>query len=309
MTFLRLLAFACVATATTAGTAAPRVLVSIPPIHSLTMSIMDGVATPELLLRGPVSPHDYRMRPSDARKLYNAEVIVTVGPPLEWFLNRALKNLDNDVAVIRLLDDKQLLRLRLQSVDSRGHGGLASKDQDTNVDDSNKLDPHIWLNPRNAMRITTIIADTLVAKDPENAARYAHNRDRTIERLQRLDGELDARLRPLGSHAYLVYHDALRYLQEHYGLRAAEVVTTSPGRAPGARRLRELRKTIRSANIRCAFREPQLPSPAIDQLLRDARVQVGTLDPLGTELAPGAQAYFQLMRRLAGTIADCLQQR
>jgi len=309
MLLLRLLLLSCIAIVASAATAAPRVLVTIPPIHALAMNIMGGVATPELLLRGPVSPHEYRLRPSDARKLYNADVIITVGPPLEWFLDRALKNLGRDVVVIRLLDDKQLLRLRRQGKDDHRDQKSTDENQDATINDINELDPHIWLDPRNAIRIATVIAETLAAKDPANAARYARNRAQIIERLLRLDRELDARLKPLGSHAYLVYHDAFRYLQERYGLRAPEVVTASPDRAPGARRLRELRQTITEADIRCAFREPQFQSPAIDQLLRDAQVRVETLDPLGSTLASGANAYFQLMWKLAGTITDCLQQR
>ena len=60
--------------------AAPRVVVSIKPIHSLVASIMKGVAEPELILKGAGSPHTYQMKPADAELLQNAEIVFWVGP-------------------------------------------------------------------------------------------------------------------------------------------------------------------------------------------------------------------------------------
>ena len=41
------------------ASAAPRVVVSLAPLHSLVAGIMEGVGTPELLVRGGASPHAY----------------------------------------------------------------------------------------------------------------------------------------------------------------------------------------------------------------------------------------------------------
>ena len=41
------------------GVAQPRVVATIPPIHSLASLVMEGVATPKVLLTGSESPHRY----------------------------------------------------------------------------------------------------------------------------------------------------------------------------------------------------------------------------------------------------------
>ena len=49
--------------------AAPQVVVSIKPIHSLVASIMKGVGEPSLIVEGAASPHTYSLKPSNARAL------------------------------------------------------------------------------------------------------------------------------------------------------------------------------------------------------------------------------------------------
>ena len=46
--------------------AAPKVVVSVAPVHSLVARVMQGAGTPHLLLPPGASPHDHALRPSDA---------------------------------------------------------------------------------------------------------------------------------------------------------------------------------------------------------------------------------------------------
>ncbi len=69
--------------------AAPQVVVSVPPLHSLAAAVMAGVGKPVLLLTGSTSPHASSMRPSQARALNQADLVVWVGPELEVALTRA----------------------------------------------------------------------------------------------------------------------------------------------------------------------------------------------------------------------------
>ena len=54
----------------------PDVVVSLKPIHSLVAGVMGDAGKPRLLLKGTASPHTYQMRPSDARALAEADLIV-----------------------------------------------------------------------------------------------------------------------------------------------------------------------------------------------------------------------------------------
>ena len=91
--------------------AAPDVVVSIKPIHSLVASIMKGVGEPSLIVEGAASPHTYTLKPSNARALENADVVFWVGPGLEAFLDKPLEALPKKAKVVELEDAPGLTKL------------------------------------------------------------------------------------------------------------------------------------------------------------------------------------------------------
>ncbi len=82
--------------------AAPDVVVSIKPIHSLVAAVMEGVAEPKLIVEGAASPHTYTMKPSNARAIQNADVVFWIGPNMEAFLDKPLDALSKSATVVAL---------------------------------------------------------------------------------------------------------------------------------------------------------------------------------------------------------------
>ena len=94
--------------------AAPEVVATVKPVHSLVSAVMDGVGAPKLLLEAGQSPHTYSLTPSDAGALERADLVVWVGPALEAFLARPVRNIAQDDAAFELirLEGLSLLRTR-----------------------------------------------------------------------------------------------------------------------------------------------------------------------------------------------------
>ncbi len=276
----------------------PHVLVSIQPIHSLVAGIMQGVATPQRLLAGNQSPHHFSLRPSQAQDLAHAQLVIWVGPEMESALARPLGQ--RELPTLTLLDTPLPALLPSSRLDApegaHPHVG----------EEPGERDGHIWLDPRNAVQITHTIAEKLARLDPEHAALYHENATHLAEHLVALDAELEAILAPMHERSFVVFHDSLRYLQRRYGLRNTIAVAVDPERPPGARRVREVRNWIRSERPACIFGEPQFPPRLIEVLTEGTETNTSVLDPLGSQLAPGSGAYFQLMRELARGIAECL---
>ncbi|MEJ2592220.1 MAG: zinc ABC transporter substrate-binding protein, partial [Candidatus Thiodiazotropha sp.] len=275
----------------------------------LVAGVMAGVAEPELLIKGSQSPHEFSLRPSDMRALSAADLIVWVGPGLETALSGLLGkgHLRANVMTLAGDDDPDILPMR-EGADWESHGHtmpVAPADHATaHVDES---DSHIWLSPRIARRIVQQVSDALARMDSANAGRYRDNAARLITRLQQLDERLRAQLEPVRERPYIVFHDAYHYFEQHYGLNAVGSVSISPERVPGARRVHELRQKILQLNARCVFTEPQFQPRLIGTLVEGTHAKIGQLDPLGSDLTPGPEAYFQLMQRLADNLVDCLK--
>lgn len=282
---------------------APRIVVSILPLHSLVAGVTEGVTEPVLLLRGGTSPHDYSLRPSDIRNLTQADLVIWADPGLEGFLVRTLDALPSRVRRTALIEDTALLLLPARS------GGLwEEEDHDHHHHDHGEPDhdPHIWLSPENARRIVRHVASLLSAIDPDNALRYGENQGRLLARIDALDLTLKARLEPVTARPYIVFHDAYQYFEASYGLAPVGAVTVNPARPPGARRVRDIRNRILEGGAVCVFSEPQFEPALVRTLTEGTGARTGVLDPVGAALEPGENAWFRLMEAMGDALADCL---
>jgi zinc transport system substrate-binding protein len=134
------------AAAAAAGPAAaepPRVVATIAPIHSLVAGVMEGVAEPELLLAGSVSPHHFQLRPSQARMLDRADAIVWVGPGLETALVRSLEALgDARVLALMSIDGVMLLPSRPDGAHGGAHAAAPADPHDDHDEHGHAEDGH-----------------------------------------------------------------------------------------------------------------------------------------------------------------------
>lgn len=285
-----LLAFA------TPASAAPRVVVTLKPLHSLVASVMDGVAVPTLLLPNATSPHTYSLRPSDTRALADADLVLWVGPALETFLARPLATIAARAEVIGLVESAGLALLDLREAGTAEHVH----------DRGDAHDMHFWLDVGNAQRVVTFAAATLAQRDPENAARYDANARRTVEHLRALDAELAVLLAPVARRPFLTLHDAFQYLEARYALRGLGTLTVNPDRVPGAKGVAAMRAVIADAGVDCVFGEPQFPAALGKAVTEGTGARLVVVDSLGAAQPAGPGAYGATLRGLAQAFASCL---
>lgn len=274
--------------------AAPRVVVTIMPIHSLAAGVMEGIGEPHLLLPPGASPHSYTLAPSDARLLAQADLVIWVGTGLEQFLQKSLQTLAARATKLELAQARGIKLLGARSDHEHGISGDAH------------YDPHLWLDPDNAILMLDAIAEQLSVLDPANASAYRHNAQRRQAQLRRLDTELRQLLQPVQSQPFMVFHDAYRYFEQHYGLFDAGALTLNPARPPGARTVAAARQQVKDLGIRCIFREPQFEPSLAKTVARGTPARISVLDPLGADIAPGPGAYMQLLRNLTDALLACL---
>lgn len=285
--------------------AAPNVLVTIKPIHSLAAAILAGVAEPKLLLNGAASPHSYALKPSDAKAVSEADALILVSKNFETFLEKPIAALS---AKARIVDLERTPGLRLLPV--REAGLKETRDEEAGEHGRHEhggFDVHFWLDPLNAIAITRHLAQEFAAMDPEHEAQYLANARKLEAALTSLDAELKTTLAGLSDRPFIVFHDVTQYLETRYGLHAAGSITLSPEREPGARRLAAIRAKIEKANAICVFSEPEFPPKLVQMLTAGTDAKRGVLDEVGAAIPPGPGQYFDLMRTDAASLATCLR--
>lgn len=288
--------------------AAPKVVVSIPPVYSLVAGVMEGIGEPTLLIQGGGSPHNFTLKPSQRRELGHADLIVWVGESVEGFLPRVLATAGKEEQSMELMALQGMRLLKARSAGQWSEGHSHDHGHSHGHDHHVQMDGHMWLNPQNAKRIITAVTERLVVLDAQNASDYRNNAERVQEKLDLLDKRLKAQLGKIKEKPYLVFHDAYQYLEAHYGLKGVGAISVDPERKPGAKRLKQIRKAIRQQNVQCVFSEPQFSSNTIRVVAEGSDVKTAVLDPMGAEHGLGVELYFNLMRELGNNLAGCLQE-
>ena len=273
-----------------------KVVASIPPVQSLVAGVMSGVGVPRLLVQDGQSPHTFFMKPSSARMLSEAQVVFWVGPEIEGFLVRPLAALPQEINIVKLAKVKNKTNENL-TLDS-GVG---------DAHEHHDHDPHIWLDPRKALDMVGIIADTLSRVDSVNAIKYRKNKELIVAQLALLEKELLKTLSPISSIPFLVFHNAYSHFEDRFGLASKGAVVINFDRPPGAKRISLIRHRIVNLKIACIFIEPQFNPSIAKTLIEGTSSRIGVLDPLGVGLAPGPSLYFELMHGLANSFLDCLR--
>lgn len=281
--------------------ATPKVVASILPLHSLVSGVMDGVAEPQLLIGGGASPHAYALKPSDARSLSDADLIIWIGEGLEAVLERPLHSLAGNARVLEVSTLEGMLLLP-----TRKGGAWEVHVSEEAEHGHGEMDTHLWLSPYNARRIVAAVAESLVQLDPEHAEQYQANAGSMERRIIALEQELEQQLTAVRERHYIVFHDAYHYFEEAFGLHPVGAIAISPDRRPGAQRIAEIRRTIRDSSAACVFSEPQFRSVIVEVVLEGSDARHGVLDPLGSSLPPGKEQWFGLMQGLADNLAACL---
>ncbi|BAU71756.1 zinc ABC transporter substrate-binding protein ZnuA [Metapseudomonas furukawaii] len=299
--FVSLLLAACALSAQ----ADVRLLTSIKPLQLIAAAVQEGVGQPDVLLPPGASPHQFALRPSDVRRVREADLLYWVGPDLESFLPRVLQG--RDKPSVALQDEPGMHLRRFEAL----HDEHGEHDHDAHEHDHDhrpgSLDAHLWLLPANARVIAARMAADLAAADPANAARYQANLEAFEDRLAALDERLKARMAKVAGKPFFVFHEAFDYFESAYGLRHAGVFSVAGEVQPGARHVAAMRERLQKAGPSCVFNEPPVVPRLAETLTAGLQVRLAELDAMGMHAPVAANGYEALLESLADGLAGCLE--
>ncbi|MCY1273429.1 High-affinity zinc uptake system protein ZnuA [compost metagenome] len=279
-------------------------LTSIKPLQLIAAAIQDGAGKPGVLLPPGASPHSYALRPSDVRRVRDAQLFYWIGPDMEAFLPRVLEGRKGPAVAVQELPGMHLRKFAGTEADDHDHEDHDEHDHDHRP---GSVDAHLWLLPANAQAIAARMAEDLTIADPTNASRYQANLRAFDERMDQLDARLKQRLAPLAGKPYFVFHEAFDYFEEAYGLKHAGVFAVSAEVQPGARHVAAMRAQLQKSGAACIFSEPPLRPRLADTLSEGLPVRLAELDAMGYAAKVDANGYQSLLENLAGEFAGCLE--
>ncbi|WP_404295437.1 metal ABC transporter solute-binding protein, Zn/Mn family [Halomonas sp.] len=268
--------------------------------------------------------HVYSPRPTDARALANADLVVFNGLQFEGWMDRLIDASDYAGPLVITTDGIERVAMSHDDHgqdehddhdehghDDHGHDDHGDDDHDDHDDhDHGDDDPHGWQDLAVGKVYVTNIRDGLIEADPENAEAYSANAERYINEIDAADADIRALLTEIpASTSVITGHDSFGYFASAYGLRFLSPVGLSTEAEPSAANMAQLIDVIRSENVQALFHENMTSPAIINQLAEETGLPIaGTLfaDALAAEGDAGT--WLGMMRHNAQTLHDALAQ-
>lgn len=306
------------------------VVSTIQPINSLVNAVIGNTGKTISLIPAKASPHEYKLKPSDTKKLQNANIIFFVSDHLETTVTKVLKNLPKNIKIINLMEDAGIKHLAIRDNEAwerhdhhHRHGDhddydkhvkkdddhdhdKHSKKHDDHDDHEKEDDVHIWLSPDNAVKIIKKINKELSLFFPENAKTYNQNANQMIKKINQLKVELKKELLGIKDEPFIVFHDAYQYFETSFDLNAVGSVALEGDIASSPKQISFIKDKIVKLKASCVFQEPQFDSRLVQIVVESTNAQIGILDPLGVNIKSGENFYLQLLKNMAKSLKDCL---
>jgi len=241
--------------------------------------------------------HAYEPRPSDARRIKRAGLVVQNGLGFDDWLPRLARASGYRGTLVTASEGIRPLMMHGES--HHNHGA-----QDTHID------PHAWQDVANVQVYADNIAAALIAADPAGADTYRANAARYRAALDALDADIRAAIARLPQERRRVVssHDAFAYFARAYGLSFLAPVGAAGHSKPGARDVARLIEQLRKEKAPAVFIETIADPRLIERIrIESGATMGGTLysDALSPADGP-ASTYIAMMRYNLGTLMAAL---
>lgn len=264
-----------------------RVVATTTVFADLVRNVAGDRAIVDSIIPAGAGPEDYEPKPDDARKLADADLIVSNGVGLDDFLDDLIAAAGEEFA------SRLVLGEGLETITVEG-----------------EENPHFWLDP-------SVVADhyipavraALTELDPAGADAYEASAGAYIDAVRTMDAANMARVEtiPAENRKLVTFHDAFPYFAAHYGFELVGVIVDNVGQEPTASELAALVETVSAAGVKAVFSEAQF-SPDLARTLADEAGVTRVVSTLYNDTVgpPPTDTYLKMMEWNVNEIVEAL---
>ncbi|SFV88207.1 Zinc ABC transporter, periplasmic-binding protein ZnuA [hydrothermal vent metagenome] len=250
--------------------AAPNVVVSIKPIHSIVSNLTQGVTMPELLLKNQQSAHHFHLRPSQLSLINHADLIISLHPKFESGLEKALGNINADKQII--------------------------------INSDIAHNEHSWLNIERMNSLSDEIVKKLIKIDPNNADIYQKNLRLMHQQLTQLKENNLKKFSAYRNTQITVFSTALMPLLSTNHLKNPIIVTKTHDDRLSIYKIRKAKRAMQIQKSQCLLSTIEISKKRIKTLTEGLNMHTASIDIIGFD-----QNYFQLMNAISNQVVQCLK--
>ena len=284
------------------------VVTSFSILADIARAIGGERVTVESLIEAGQDAHGFEPRPSDIRRLSEADLVIVNGLGFEGWLER----LPTSAPVIVASRHAAILEA---GEDDHGahepdHGPDAHEPHDHDPHDHGPMDPHAWQSPLNGLHYAETIAEALATADPQGSAVYETNLEAYRQEILAIDGEWRSFTASLdrAGRTVVTAHAAFNYLAHAYDLHFLTLAGIETEGSISAHDLAHVIEEIQEEGVRAVFFENISDERLLQQITSETDAVIGgTLysDALSGPDGP-APTYLALLRHNLSVMRQAL---
>lgn len=237
-----------------------KIVTSLFPLYDFAKNIGREKVDIELLMPPGVEPHSFEPKPGDIAHLNKADIFIYTNKFMEPWAANIIKGMDSSHTLI--IDSSKGVSFIEETEEEHGPAH----------DEKGRegMDPHIWLDLGNAMKMVDTICDGLVQKDPSNKDYYQKNAAEYKAALDGLDKKFGSELSSCKQKTFINGgHFAFGYLARRYGLTYMSAYGFSPDAEPTPGQLIKITKLLKQQGLKYIFYEELITPRVADTLARE----------------------------------------
>ena len=257
----------------------PKIVVSINPIYQILLAITEDKNNSILIIDPKVSEHDYQLKKSDAKAVFESDIIFYVDNDLE----------KNFAKLVRDKTSYQLSQVsNIKLLPRRGN--------------IKKLDLHLWLNPENSVKIAEFMTQKICEIDVPNSKKYQQNLEKFKKEIAKTEKIIHHKFQEIASENFVFYHDGYQYFEDYFDLKPLKVITDGHDHDLTIASTRTFDKLAKSHQIKCLFGDLYDEKNSAQKLAANYQIKFATLDLMG-----GEGGYSKLLLDIASNVTECLK--
>ena len=143
------------------------------------------------------------------------------------------------------------------------------------------IDPHIWNATRTAQIIARNTLAALCAMDPAHVSDYEANYRALTAEIDSTGRILHAMLDTLSHRTFVIYHPALTYFADEYGLTQLSI--EADGKEPSAASMKALVDEAREAGVRVVFVQQEFDRKHAESMAAEIGARIVMINPLSAD--------------------------
>ena len=289
------------------------------PLYDLTKQIGGSRVNVINLIPAGVDAHDWTPKSRELSDIKKAQMFVYNGAGFEGWVEEFLNGVDkaNGPLVVEATKGLDLIELteekaEKEAADGHDHGHDHGHENEKEHDehDHGNIDPHTWMSPLQAKKMSENIYQAIIQVDAKNKAEYEQNYQVLQGELEQLHQKYVAEIAKSKRKELVVQHEAYGYLCRDYGLTQMPILGVNPDAEPTAQDMKKISDFVKKHKVKYIMFEEMVSSQVATTLADDLGIGTLVFNPiegLTEEQEAAGETYVSMMQKNLESLVKALQ--